>query len=120
MCNFLSNSNVSLHIHILTTNLNKIKMFKNKNNLQFSFCSFIPFSCSCTRNIRLCSLGLVMCGGIYGYCGGSKFGRHQLPIVSSTIQSCLTPSCLPKVCKPHLMLSSSFLVLRVFFVCHSI
>lgn len=60
----------------------------------------LPFSWSCTRNRRLCSFGLVMCGGIYGYCGGSKFGRHQFPIVSSTIQSCFTPSCLPNVCNP--------------------
>lgn len=58
----------------------------------------IPFSCSWTKNKRLCSLGLVICGGMYGYWGGSKFGRHQFPIMSSTCHSCLTPSRRPRVC----------------------
>lgn len=32
-------------------------------------------------------------------CGGSKLGRHQLPMVSSTTQSMAAPSCLPSVCR---------------------
>ncbi|VEN37982.1 unnamed protein product [Callosobruchus maculatus] len=41
--------------------------------------------------------GLVICEGMYGYCGGSKFGLHQLPMISSTSQSCFTPSKRPRV-----------------------
>lgn len=33
-------------------------------------------------------------------CGGSKLGRHQLPMQSSITQSCFTPSCLPRICHP--------------------
>lgn len=29
--------------------------------------------------------------------GGSKFGRHQLPIVSSIVQRSFVPSCRPRV-----------------------
>lgn len=33
-------------------------------------------------------------------CGGSKLGRHQLPMQSSITQSCFTPSCRPRICHP--------------------
>lgn len=34
-------------------------------------------------------------------CGGSKFGRHQLPMQSSITQSCLTPSWRPRIWHPE-------------------
>lgn len=43
------------------------------------------------------TLGWVQCAGMYGYCGDSKFGLHQLATTSSTIQVEREVSSLPKV-----------------------
>lgn len=90
------------------------KRVYNLPQLLYNDQNHVPFSCSCTRNSRLCSLGLVMCDAMYGYCGGSKFGLHQLPIMSSISQSCFTFSCLPNVCKSPSNLDNSVHIAHIY------